>query len=294
MAQQTIVAHFDNRSDAQQAVDALVQAGISQTSITLLPENEAAYQQTNTASYDHGRDEGGFWTSLGNLMLPDEDRYAYAEGMSRGGVTLSVMTDDAQLEQVADIIERYGAVDMDEREASWKREGWTGYTGSSAAVSGASTAAASSSAARPALDATSTEDGTIELVEEQLRVGKRQSSKGRLRLRTYVIERPVEEQVNLRSERVTIKRRPVDREVAPGEAAFQERTIEAEERFEEAVVSKTARVKEEIALHKDVEIHTETIHDTVRSTEAEIEDDRAGRGPADNTDPLLPRDPDKI
>jgi stress response protein YsnF len=55
---------------------------------------------------------------------------------------------------------------------------------------------------------------------------------------------------------------------------FQERTIEVEERDEEAVVSKDARVKEELVVRKDVEERTETVSDTVRRTEVDIEDER--------------------
>ena len=70
----------------------------------------------------------------------------------------------------------------------------------------------------------------------------------------------------------------VDRVVAAGGAAFQERTIEATERGEEAVVSKEARVVEEIGIRKDVDTRTETVRDTVRQQEVEVEDDRtAGR-----------------
>ena len=119
----------------------------------------------------------------------------------------------------------------------------------------------------------------IQAAEEQLQVGKRDVGRGSVRVRSYVTERPVEEQVELRQERVTIERRPVDREVAPGEAAFEERTIEAVERGEEAVVSKTARVTEEIGLRKDVEHETETVRDTVRKQEIEVEDDRGPRKP---------------
>ena len=113
----------------------------------------------------------------------------------------------------------------------------------------------------------------IQAAEEELRVGKREVGRGSVRVRSYVTERPVEEQVELRQERVTVERRPVDRELAPGDAAFQERTIEAVERGEEAVVSKTARVTEEIGLRKDVEHETETVRDTVRKQEVEVEDD---------------------
>ena len=94
MAQQTIVAHFDSRSEADAAASALVSDGLPRDAIQLLPEQGSSYTRKATdTAYDHRRDEGGFWASLGNLALPDEDRYSYAEGMSRGGVTLAVTTD---------------------------------------------------------------------------------------------------------------------------------------------------------------------------------------------------------
>jgi len=120
-----------------------------------------------------------------------------------------------------------------------------------------------------------TGDDTVQVAEEELQVGKREVGGGRVRVRSYVTERPVEEQVELRQERVTIERRPVDRAVAPGDATFTERTIEAVERGEEAVVSKTARVTEEIGLRTDVEQETETVRDTIRKQNVEVEDDRA-------------------
>ena len=71
--------------------------------------------------------------------------------------------------------------------------------------------------------------------EEQLRVGKRDVSHGRVRIRSYVVETPVNEQVRLHSESVQVERKPVDRSIAAGDALFQDRVIEAEERAEEAV-----------------------------------------------------------
>ncbi|HEU4474878.1 MAG TPA: hypothetical protein VFR72_08565, partial [Gemmatimonadales bacterium] len=103
MAQQTIVLHFDSRSDAQKARDALVQAGIGRDAIRMLPEAETtSYKRTSaTSSYDYEKDEGGFWASLGDLFLPDDDRYAYAEGMSRGGVTLAITAEGGQIDRVS-------------------------------------------------------------------------------------------------------------------------------------------------------------------------------------------------
>jgi uncharacterized protein (TIGR02271 family) len=118
----------------------------------------------------------------------------------------------------------------------------------------------------------------IPIVEENLRVGKRQVEGGRVKIRSYVVETPVQEQVSLRQEHVQVERRPVDRPVtAADEALFRDRSIEASERSEEAVVSKEARVKEELVVNKDARERTETVSDTVRHTEVEVEDDRGSR-----------------
>ena len=116
----------------------------------------------------------------------------------------------------------------------------------------------------------------IDVVEEKLRIGKRDAEQGRVRVRSYVVETPVEEDVSLRAETVRLERTPVDRAVGAGEA-FVDRTIEATETAEEAVVSKEARVTEEISLEKSVDTRTETVRDTVRRTEVEVEDERLDR-----------------
>ncbi len=84
-----------------------------------------------------------------------------------------------------------------------------------------------------------------------------------------------------------MERRPADGTMRAGsvgsEGLFQERTIEMDEKREEAVVSKEARVKEELVIKKDVNQRTETISDTVRSTKVEIEDERGKRIPGTGT-----------
>jgi uncharacterized protein (TIGR02271 family) len=288
MAQQTIAAHFDKRSDAQAAVSKIEALGIARAHIRLLPETEStSYTRSGRSSYDRMRDEGGFWASLGDLFLPDEDRYAYAEGMSRGGVTVSVTAEQTQTTRVMDILEQHGAVDMNEREAAWRREGWSGYTAGSSVAAGSADSAAAAQAARGTAG-TSRDGEVIPVVEEELRVGKRVVDHGRVRIRAYVREVPVQEQVTLRDETVRVERRPVDRPItdASDPNLFRERTIEAEERDEEAVVSKEVRVKEELVVHKDVQERTQTVQDKVRRTEVEVEDERAGRtGTTGTADP---------
>lgn len=115
----------------------------------------------------------------------------------------------------------------------------------------------------------------IPVVQEELEVGKRQVRSGQVRVRSFVVETPVQEQVILHDEHTRIERRPVDRPV--GADAFQEKTIEVTQAREEPVVSKTARITEEVVVGKRVETHTETVSGTVRRTEVEIEDERSPR-----------------
>ena len=127
------------------------------------------------------------------------------------------------------------------------------------------------------------QDETLQVVEERLVVGKREVNRGRVRVRSYVVERPVEAQVRLHEERVEIERRPVDRPVTAADAnLFQERVIEATATSEEAVVGKEARVVEEIGIHKEAADRVETVRDTVRRTEVEV-DDAASTGAARGT-----------
>lgn len=273
---QTITAMFDSRSDAQAAIAKLTAAGIPRASISLLPETETSYTRTERSSYDHARDEGGFWGSLKDMLLPDEDRYAYSEGLSRGGVMLAVKSEAANVHATMDVLEQAGAVNIDEREAAWRSEGWTGYAaGAATGTAGTSAAAVGTRGAQSAQAASTGRDEAIPIVEERLNVGKRVTEHGRVRLRSYVIETPVNEQVSLRDETVHVERRPVDRAVtAADQALFQDRTIEAVERDEVAVVSKEARVTGEVGLRKEVEERVETVSDKVRRTEVEVEDER--------------------
>ena len=158
---------------------------------------------------------------------------------------------------------------------------------STAATMGASatTAMAGASTTPMATGDVAGSDGTIKVMEERLRVGKREVAAGAVRVRSYVVERPVEEQVRLHEERVSIERHPVDRAVtgADAAAAFQERTLEARATSEEAVVAKDVRVVEEIGIHKEASDRTETVRDTVRKTEVDVEDTAATVQPARTT-----------
>ena len=65
----------------------------------------------------------------------------------------------------------------------------------------------------------------IPLAEENLEIGKRTVDRGTTKVRRYVVETPVEREVTLHGERVTIERRaPLEGTVSG--RAFEERTVE--------------------------------------------------------------------
>lgn len=299
---QTVTAFFDSRAEADRAVERIRAEGIASADVRVVEGADTTASGTASTTATSTRESKGFWESLGDLFIPDEDRYTYAEGLSRGGYLVTVTTSDTNHERILDILDDEGTVDMDARESSWRLEGWNGYQADSDGYTAGSTLRSGDVLADDALDTTAyssrtastsaasayahadagrrldaDRDGTIDVVEEQLRVGKRDVSHGRVRVRSYVVEEPVSENVSLRSERVEIERRPVDRAVGAGDLAFQDRTLELEETVEEAVVSKEARVKEEINLNRRADERTETVSDSIRRTEVEIEDERTGQ-----------------
>ena len=115
----TVTAFFDTRDAADKARADLIAAGISPDTVSVLGGDAV-----DTAS---GAQEGGFWHALKELFVPDEDKYTYAEGLRRGGFTLSVRTSETDYDRTIDILDADGAVDIDEREQDWRAEGWTGY-----------------------------------------------------------------------------------------------------------------------------------------------------------------------
>lgn len=268
-----IVGLFDEYSEAQRAVVELVESGIAREDIGITSRD---YEGSDSARDD----DGGVGDKIGNFfsrLFGDDDEYAshYSEAVGRGGTVITV---DCESKETADraeaILNRFGG-DVDERGDTSRRDAYAGTTDN--------------------VETNRAEGGTarIPVIEEELRVGKREVEGGGVRIRTRVIERPVEETVSLREERVNVERRPVNRPVTETDLnAFREGTFELRERSEEAVVAKTARVVEEVAINKEVGERTETVRDTVRKTDVDVEETggtkvrrASATGRADDIDP---------
>jgi uncharacterized protein (TIGR02271 family) len=263
MTEQTIVAVYDRRTDADAAVRDLAAASVPSQAIKR-HENGAVTMGEIAAPR-----EEGFWARLFGSQ-PDHDTSVYDRSIENGSSVITVRVSSDQGEHISSILETHNAINIDERaaQAQYSDSGLdTTSTMSPPYVTGSLGTAGSAHRTAEA----ASESGDMQLAEESLAVGKRAVGGATTRVRRFVVETPVQEQVSLRDESVTLERHPVTDSRPAGTADFTDKVVEMTEMSEEAVVSKTARVVEEVKLRKDVTDLVETVKDTVRRDEVEIE-----------------------
>lgn len=280
----TVVGLIESRSECEKVVHDLVAEGIGRHHIHVV-----AGDTEPEATAATGEETGfrGLLVKLGllesrrrELGLPAEHIGYYSEGVRRGGYLVTVDADDEnEVDRAVDVLEDHGAVNIEERAAEWQKSGWSGFgAGRGMADVGTAPAAGDTPTVQSAREG---ESARIPVVEEELKVGKRAVQKGGVRVYSHVSEQPVSEQVTLREEHVDVQRRPVDRPLGEADMeAFKEGSIELTETAEEAVAAKEARVVEEVVVSKGVTEHTETVQDTVRRSDVEVEHLGASAGTA--------------
>ena len=185
MTQHTVVAVYETAAQAAAAVRDLQAANI-------LPDAISQHTKTLSAS-DTGSSapprEQGFWAGL--FGEPEHDTTVYDRSIESGSSVLTVRVPDEGVDRVTSILEAHHPIDLDESAAQHTAQDSTSHT----APAGARAA--------------TTDEDTIRLAEENLSVGKRSVSGGTTRVRRYVVETPVEEQVALKGEKVVVDRHPV-------------------------------------------------------------------------------------
>jgi uncharacterized protein (TIGR02271 family) len=205
-----------------------------------------------------GAAAGGLVGALTNLGVPEEQAGHYAEGVRRGGTLVTVEVEDHNIDRAVNIINQHHPIDIDRRRQHWQDQG--DYRGFRSEGQGLTR------------DQLQQERRHMPVVEEDLQVGKRDVESGRVRVHRSVTERPVEKDIDLRSERVNVERRDVNRPVNEGDQdVFKEETYEFTEHSEEPMARKEQRVVGEVDISKESETRHETYRDTVRRSDVEVE-----------------------
>lgn len=238
MSAHEMVVLFDTVDASRRAEKALEAAGFADPDVNTLDAEAVA---KNSGKSAHGP---GLWKRLFGQEVKLYEGAAFEKALAKGGALLTVrIKDDAEADKAEAILAKHNPVDLEARGAGIVAE-------------------------HKALG--DVKESVLRLAEEQLEVGKRTVAAGKTRVRRYVTEREVEEKVNLTEVHAEVLRKAVDQPIVD-DWDWSDSTIEVIETREEAVVSKTAHVAEEIRLKTEETERTETIKDTVRKQHAEVE-----------------------
>jgi uncharacterized protein (TIGR02271 family) len=266
---QTVIGIFEHSVQAHDAKAHLLANGFSSDNVDIT-KGTPSTGSTSNSSHEEGI--GDRISHFFKNLFSDENEAASHTSAARRGTIVTVHAQTSEeASRAADILNEYGAVDVDDY-----NRGGNDYTSTSNVMDDSTDYSSSTRTTGTGLssDRLTDNDATdkINVIKEDLQVGKREVETGGVRLRSRIVERPVEESIRLREEHVNIERNTVDRPATDADfAAFKEGTVEVTEYAEKPVVSKTARVVEEVSLGKDVSEREETISDTVRHTEVETE-----------------------
>ena len=264
----TIIGVYDDRQDAALANATLQKQGIAQSQIRMVRPEDMQAGRTRSDYQDEdltfGEQISAFFSSL--FGGDDEEVLGprYLEAVRRGSTLVVVDVDEEKEVQVVErVMSEHRTVDIDQRDASWRKQGWSNYD-ENAPVYNEDEIKADRAA----------ESATLTETQEELKVGKRRENDGRVKVFKRVSEDKVEDSVELESQRAVVRRRSVDRPATAADGkAFEEGAVEVKQFSEEAVAEKTTRVTGEVDVGIDRTKKTETVSDTVRSTEVEVEGD---------------------
>ena len=266
---QTVVGLFKSNDQAQSAKRELVEEGFATQNISVIANdtaNSTEHVSTTASGSNWSTEEKGIGAKISSFFHSltggenDEASY-YTDSVTKGGSVLAVTVPDDEAEYVADWLRSHGAHDVEEN---------TSGSVSQRAVSQSTAGVTGNQVGNQT---------AIPVVEEELQVGKRQVQRGGVRVYSHVTERPVEANVRLREEHVRVERRPVDRAATEADfTAGHNKSIELTETAEEAVVGKRSRVVEEVLVGKEATERTETVRDTVRRTDVNVEQTGADSG----------------
>lgn len=109
--QRIVTVLFDDRDSAEAAMDELTTFGLAADKMRLV-----AGREDSKIEDDRQVSTGGIWDALKDMFIPDQNRDAYAEALNRGAYMLTVVADEVNYEQIVDILDDAGSVDMGQRE----------------------------------------------------------------------------------------------------------------------------------------------------------------------------------
>ena len=266
MAYETLVAVYDTPPHAEAAVKALKAAGFDASDISIF---DSARLKAGRTSLSPGVKEAGLWHRLFGTDVHEHEANIYGQTVEDGGAVISVRVPDSEVAHASAVLNIHRPVDVHDRAVTSGVAPAAHVEAIERKLAAVPIAAAQQVAVSPKLAAA--QPDVLRLAEEHLEVGKEMVEAGRTRVRRFVTEREVAQDVTLHEEHAEVLRKAVSDPAYVGEIDWADGTIEVIETAEHALVNKTARIVEEVGLKKVGSDHVETIRDKLRRQQVEIE-----------------------
>src|SRR5262245_36040715 len=237
MAYETIVAVFDSRAHADAAVKALRAGGFADADISIFDEERLAAGKKAVAA---GAKHAGLWHRLFGHDIHQHEAAIYSQTIERGGVVVAARMPENEVAHAIAILDLHRPVNVHDRAVTHG----VAEPAHVAAVEKKIERIPLAKAQQVAVpERVAQERGDIlQLAEEQLQVGKKMVESGRTRVRRFVTERPVTEDVTLHEEHAEVLRRAIDDPKSVGTVDWADKQIELVETAEHALVNKTSRI----------------------------------------------------
>jgi uncharacterized protein (TIGR02271 family) len=266
MAYETLVAVYDTPPHADAAVKALKAAGFAESDISVF---DSARLKAGRTSLSPGVKEPGLWHRLFGTDVHEHEASIYGQTVEEGGSVISVRVPESEVAHASAVLNIHRPVDVHDRAVTSGIAPAAHVEAVEKKLAAIPLAAEQQVAVSPKLAAA--QPDVLRLAEEQLEVGKQIAETGRTRVRRFVTEREVAQDVALHEEHAEVLRKAISDPAYVGEIDWADDTIEIVETAEHALVNKTARIVEEVGLKKVGSDHVETIRDKLRRQQVEIE-----------------------
>lgn len=264
MSHEKIVTMYSNIAQAEGAKRSLIKAGFPEHDIDVLSGDRLRAE-------GHEARHPSLWQRLFGDTVDADQSSVYEDAISAGGVVVTLRADEEQLPRALTILDAHDSIDTPPRNSLGLNNGADKTATATPHLNTAKTDTTHAEPLRTSLSGDESEEDVLRLAEERLEVGKRLVSEGSTRVRRYTVTDQVSQDISLQEQHADIFRRSADKPVTGNDVDWSEKTVEVAETHEQPVINKTTQVKEEVVVRKDVNDRVETINDSVRRQEVDID-----------------------
>jgi len=116
-----VTALFENHAQAQRALQAMMEAGVTRDRIALLGGDHGS-EVSSISGFRELSARDDTLVQLHDLPLPEEDLRLFEQGVRNGCALLSARVERSNLDEAIQVIEMFDPLDLDRQSQEWNRD----------------------------------------------------------------------------------------------------------------------------------------------------------------------------